>query len=188
MLLKAAGIAFVLALALPVFAQEPTPIDLAILTCVGPGFVPDGDPYEILDTLDQRSCRRVCKASVKGCKAVVKAIDKCGVSFLRASAKTGTLICRGWGYTASECRGINDEAKVDVDWWKAQGRIERDDCDREADSDCFSRCQSAEVSLYEGLVPSPSPEIRPGEPGDAGARDSVQYLDWDAALQASRSP
>jgi len=78
MLLKAAAAALVLAFATPAFAQEPTPIDVATLTCVGPGYTPDGDPFEVLDTLDERSCTKVCKTSAVGCKAVAKAIDKCG--------------------------------------------------------------------------------------------------------------
>jgi len=141
MLLKIAGVALVLALASPAFAQEPTPIDVAILTCVGPGFIPDGDPFEILDDLDPRYCTRACKAAAQGCKAVVRAIDRCGVGFLKSSAKVSIEICRGWGYTAQECRGINAEAKGDIDWWRAQGRIEQDACDSDAQILCFSRCQ-----------------------------------------------
>lgn len=175
MLLNAAAAALVLTLVTPAFAQEPTPIDVAILTCVGPGYTPDGDPFEVLDAFDERSCTRVCKASAVGCKAVVKAIDKCGVSFLKASAKVSIEVCRGWGYTAAECRGINAEAKADIDWWKAQGRIERDECDSEAATWCLSRCQSPVGVNFEDLVPAPLPERPEGQAGGA-----IHYLDFGA--------
>jgi hypothetical protein len=141
MLCKLAGVALILTLASPAFAQEPTPIDITILTCVGPGFVPDGDPFEILDDLDPRYCTRACKAAEKGCKAVSKAVDRCGVNFLKASAKVGVEICRGWGFTAQECRGIRDEFKADIDWWKAQGKFEQGECTRDTQTFCLSRCQ-----------------------------------------------
>jgi len=176
MLLKTATAALALALVAPAFAQEPTPIDIAILTCIGPGYTPDGDPFEVLDTLDERSCTRVCKASAMGCKAVVKAIDKCGVSFLRASEKVGIQMCRGWGYTAAECRGIHAEAKADIGWWKAQGRIERDECDREAEALCLTRCQSPVGVNYVDLVPVGTFENSPEQAGGA-----IEYLDLEAA-------
>jgi hypothetical protein len=184
MLMKAATAALALALVTPAFAQEPTPIDLAILTCVGPGFIPEGDPFEVLDTLDERFCKRVCRVSAMGCKAVAKAIDKCGVSFLKTSEKVGIQICRGWGNTAAECRGIHAEAKADIDWWRAQGRIERDACDREAETLCLSRCESAAASsLYETLVPAPLPERPQREDGGA-----IVYLDREAARQLAPLP
>lgn len=124
MSLKIASIALLLMLASPATAQEPTPIDVAILTCVGPGYVSEGDPFEILDTLPEKYCLRACKAVAQGCKLVVRAIDKCGTNFLKASAKIDMEICRGWGYSARECRVIRDWAKEDVAWWKEQGRIE----------------------------------------------------------------
>jgi len=178
MLLKAAAAALSLALVMPVFAQEPDPLDVAILTCVGPGYTPDGDPLEVLDTLDKKSCTRVCKASAAGCRAVIKAIDKCGVSFLKSSAKIAGEICRGWGYTAAECRGIHAEAKADIDWWRAQGRIEQDECDRESESRCLSRCQAPAGVNYGDLVPIPLPERPEGQAGGA-----IVYLDWEAARQ-----
>jgi hypothetical protein len=178
MLLKTAVAALALAFVTPAFAQEPTPIDIAVLTCIGPGYTPEGDPFEVLDTLDERSCKRVCKASAMGCKAVVKAIDKCGVSFLKTSAKVGIQICRGWGYTAAECRGIHAEAKADIDWWKAQGRNERDECDREAETLCLNRCQLPVGVKIEGLVPAPLRESPEGQAGGA-----IEFLDWEAARQ-----
>jgi hypothetical protein len=178
MLMKAATATLALAFVTPAFAQEPTPIDVAILTCIGPGYTPEGDPFEVLDSLGERSCKRVCKASAMGCKAVVKAIDKCGVSFLKTSEKVGIQICRGWGYTAAECRGIHAEAKADIDWWKAQGRIERDECDREAETLCLSRCQSPVGVNYEDLVPVGIFENSPEQAGGA-----IEYLDLEAARQ-----
>jgi hypothetical protein len=62
MLMKAATAALALALVTPAFAQEPTPIDLAILTCIGPGFTPEGDPFEVLDN----TRREVMHESVQG--------------------------------------------------------------------------------------------------------------------------
>jgi hypothetical protein len=141
MLFRLAGIALVLTFALPALAQEPTPIDIAILSCVGPGFIPDGDPFAVLDDLDPRYCKRACKAAEQGCKLVAKAIDKCGASFLKASAKVGVQVCRGWGFSARECRGIKDEAKGDINWWKAQGKIEQSACASETQIFCLSRCQ-----------------------------------------------
>jgi hypothetical protein len=141
MLFRFAAVALVLALASPAFAQEPTPIDITILTCVGPGFVPDGDPFEVLDGLDPKFCVRACKAAERGCKLVAKAIDKCGVNFLKSSAKVGVQVCRGWGFSARECRGVKDEAKADIDWWKAQGKIEQAACKSETETFCLSRCQ-----------------------------------------------
>jgi hypothetical protein len=115
-----------------------------------------------------------------GCKAVVKAIDKCRVSFLKTSEKVGIQICRGWGYTAAECRGIHAEAeaKADIDWWKAQGRIERDECDREAETLCLTRCQSPVGVNYVDLVPVGTFENSPEQAGGA-----IEYLDLEAARQ-----
>jgi hypothetical protein len=141
MTLKVAVIALLLALVSPAFAQEPTPIDITILTCVGPGFIPDGDPFEVLDSLPEKYCVKACKAAARGCKAVVRAIDKCGVSFLKSSAKVSVEICRGWGYTTQECRVIKNEYKSDIDWWKAQGKIERAACDSDTQIFCLSRCE-----------------------------------------------
>ncbi|MBW2494830.1 MAG: hypothetical protein JRE43_08760 [Deltaproteobacteria bacterium] len=178
--LKTAAALLALALVAPAFAQEPSPLEVAALTCIGPGYIPDGDPFEILDSLDERSCTKACKASAAGCRAVVKAIDQCGVNFLKASAKIGIHVCRGSGYTAAQCRGINDEVRADIDWWKAQGRIERAACDSDAETLCLSRCRSRVGVNYEDLVPAPMPE----EPGEqSGATDTVYYLDWEAARQ-----
>lgn len=142
MMLKVAAAALLLALVSPAaFAQEPTPIDIAILTCVGPGYIPDFDPFEVLEGLPGKNCVKACKAAAQGCKAVAKAIDKCGVSFLKASEKVGIEICRGWGYTTQECRVIKDEIKGDIGWWRAQGKIEVAVCDSDAQFFCLSRCE-----------------------------------------------
>jgi hypothetical protein len=141
---KALLLTFVLALLLPLtaHAQEPTPLDIATLTCVGPGFIPDGDPFEALTDLPMRNCQRACKAAAQGCKAVSKAIDKCGVSLLKASAKTGNEICRGHGGMMRECRGVQISIKPDIDWWKAEGKREREECDADMQTFCMSRCQA----------------------------------------------
>jgi hypothetical protein len=143
MTLKIAIVALLMALVSPAFAQEPTPIDIAILTCVGTGFIPDGDPFEVLESLPGKNCVRACKAAARGCKAVVRAVDKCGVGFLKSSERVGVEICRGWGYTTQECRVIRDEFKADINWWKVQGKIERAACDSDMQTFCLSRCQSA---------------------------------------------
>jgi hypothetical protein len=142
MTLKFAVVALLLALVSPVaFAQEPTPLDITILMCIAPGFIPDGDPFEVIAGLPERNCVRACKAAARGCKNVVRTIDRCGVSFLKASAKIGVEICRGWGYTSRECRVIKDEIKPDIDWWKAEGKLEKAACDADMKAFCLSRCQ-----------------------------------------------
>jgi hypothetical protein len=57
MMPRLAGIALILFLVSPAYAQEPTPLDIAVLTCVGPGFIPDGDPFEVLAGLPMRNCQ-----------------------------------------------------------------------------------------------------------------------------------
>jgi hypothetical protein len=143
MMPRLAGIALILFLVSPAYAQEPTPLDIAVLTCVGPGFIPDGDPFEVLAGLPMRNCQRACKAAAQGCKAVSRAIDKCGVSFLGASAKTGMEVCRGHGGMMQECRGVRTSIKPDIDWWKAEGKREREECDADMQTFCLSRCQPA---------------------------------------------
>lgn len=140
MMLRLAACALLLILPSAVHAQEPTTLEIAALVCVGPGFIPDGDPFDILDDLPEKYCVKACKAARKGCRGVVKAIDKCGVRFLKSSAKSAIAICRGWGYTKQECRPIKDEAKLDIGWWREQGKIERGVCDSDTQTFCLSRC------------------------------------------------
>jgi hypothetical protein len=140
MMSRFAGVALILFLASTAYAQEPTPLEITYQVCIAPGFIPDGDPYELLASLPEKNCIRACKAAAKGCRDVVKTIDKCGVSFLKAAAKTGTEICRGLGGTTRECRGVRDIIKPDIDWWKAQGKIEKEFCNIERDTMCLSRC------------------------------------------------
>jgi hypothetical protein len=146
--------ACVLLLILPsaVHAQEPTPLEIAMLTCIAPGFTPDGDLYDLIASLPAKNCVRACKAQAKGCRDVVRTIDRCGVSFLKAAAKTGIAICRGRGGTSQECRVIKDIVKPDIDWWRAAGRQERADCNADMQTFCLSRCQSA-VSIYDSIPP-----------------------------------
>jgi hypothetical protein len=160
--------ACVLLLILPsaVHAQEPALLEIAMLTCVAPGVIPAGDPYQLIASLPEKNCVRACKAEARGCRNVVKSIDRCGVSFLRAAAKTGVEICRGLGGTSHECKVIKDIVKPDIDWWRAAGKQERADCNADMQTLCLSRCQSA-VSLYDSIPP---PQPRPTEvpPGGAG--------------------
>jgi hypothetical protein len=95
---------------------------------------------------------------------VVRSIDRCGVSFLKAAAKTGIEICRGLGGTSQECREIKDIVKPDIDWWRAAGKQERADCNADMQTLCLSRCQSV-VSLYDSLLPS---QLRPTEVREGG--------------------
>jgi hypothetical protein len=152
--------ACVLLLILPsaVHAQEQTPLEIAILTCIAPGFIPDGDPYEAIARLPEKDCIRVCTTAARGCKAVVRTIDRCGVSFLRTAAKTGFQICRGFarvrpdGLPGIDCRVVRDRLKPDIEWWKAEGKIEKANCEVERDELCLSRCQSA-ASIYDSIPP-----------------------------------
>jgi hypothetical protein len=151
--------ACVLLLILPsaVHAQEPALLEIAMLTCVAPGTIPAGDPYQLIASLPEKNCVRACKAEARGCRNVVKSIDRCGVSFLKAAAKTAIEICRGLGGTSRECREIKDIVKPDIDWWRAAGKQERADCAADMQTLCLSRCQSA-VSIYNSIPP---PQGRP---------------------------
>jgi hypothetical protein len=100
MMLRLTACALLLLLPSAVHAQEPTPLDITILNCIAPGFIPTGDPFAVIASLPAKNCVRACKAAARGCKDVVRTIDRCGTSFLKASAKVGVEICRGWGYTA----------------------------------------------------------------------------------------
>jgi hypothetical protein len=81
---------------------------------------------------------------------VVNAIDRCGVSFLKAAAKTDVEICRGLGGTSQECRVARDIIQPDIDWWRAAGKHERAECDADMQTFCSSRCRSA-VNVYPTL-------------------------------------
>ena len=146
--------ACVLLLILPsaVHAEEPTTLEIAIRTCIAPGFIPDGDPYELIASLPAENCVRACKAKARGCRGVVRTIDRCGVRFLKAAVKTSIEICRGLGGTSQECRVIKDIAKPDIDWWRAAGKHERADCDADMQTLCLSR--SALVGVGRGFSDS----------------------------------
>jgi hypothetical protein len=115
---------------------------------------------------------------------VVRTIDRCGVRFLKAAAKTSIEICRGLGGTSQECRVIKDIAKPDIDWWRAAGKQERADCDADMQTLCLSRCQSA-VSIYD---PIPPPQGLEAPQGDAGA--AIEYLEFTdlSPTQVSEPP
>jgi hypothetical protein len=170
-------IAFVVALVLAsvtaASADEPTRLDRTISTCVGPGFDLPLAPYDVIAGLPEESCIRACEAAAQGCKAVVRAVDQCGLRFLKTVAKTEMEICRGHGFPARECRGVMDAIRSDLHWWKDAGKFEREACDSDTETFCSSRCQPA-PSLYESLVPLPSPE-RP-QPEAGGAIDSLIFV------------
>jgi len=185
MLLKAAVAALVLAVVTPAFAQAPTPIDLAVMTCVAPGFSPEGDRFAALAGLPKERCERACEATAVGCRAVAKSVDRCGASFLRASAKVSMQACRGRGFPARMCREIKGEAEADIDWWKAQGLIERDACNSEVEAVCLSRCQSG-PDLYGSLVPAGPIRIdNSGVPrGQTG--DALVFLNYEGLLPSGQ--
>jgi len=165
MMPRLARIALILFLALPAYAQEPTPLEVAVLTCIAPGFIPDGDPFELIASLPERNCKRACKHAAKGCRDVVRTIDRCGVSFLKATVKTSIEICRGLGGTSRQCRVIKDIIKPDIDWWRAAGKQEKADCDADMQTYCLSRCQSAASLSFTPLPPPQPPEAPQGEAG-----------------------
>ena len=47
--------------------------------------------------IPQKYCEKACKAALKGCLGIVKAIDKCGVVFLKSAGKVAAPICKGAG-------------------------------------------------------------------------------------------
>jgi hypothetical protein len=110
---------------------------------------------------------------------VVRTIDRCGVRFLGAAAKTGIEICRGLGGTSQECRVIKDIAKPDIDWWRAAGKQERADCDADMQTLCLSRCQST-TSIYDSIPPPQGREAPQG-----GAVDTIVYLQPTDPLSAT---
>jgi len=143
MMLRFAVITLLLILPAAAHAQDLTPLEITVLTCIAPGFIPDGDPFELIASLPEKNCVRACKASARGCKDLVRTIDRCGVSFLKAAARTGIEICRGLGGTSRECNVIKAIVRPDIDWWRAQGKLEKEACDIDAQTLCLSRCQVA---------------------------------------------
>jgi hypothetical protein len=121
-------------------AQEGlSALEVAELTCIGPG--PEiADPFEELRGLPRENCEKACKAAVKGCQAVVKAVDKCGVAFLKSAGKVALPICQGLGGTKSECKAVKSIVRSDIATWRAGGDVERDACVAEG-QDCFNVCQ-----------------------------------------------
>jgi hypothetical protein len=176
MMPRLAGIALILFLVSPAYAQQPTPLEIAVMTCIAPGFIPDSDPFDLFASLPEKHCIRACRASAKGCKDLVKTIDRCGVSFLKAAVKTSIEICRGLGGTLRECRAIRDIAKPDIDWWRVEGKLEKAACDTDVQTLCLSRCQSTAPVPFTDLILPPLP-VLPGI-GDGGAGDLIMYLEF----------
>ena len=102
-------------------AQQSTepldPVETAAAFCIGPGIEIIDDPFEELRGLPQKNCVKACKAILKGCFAVGKAINKCGVEFLKATGKVAAPICQGRGGTKAECKFIKPSVKSDIDEW-----------------------------------------------------------------------
>ena len=164
-------VGFVLASVAAAHADEPTLLDRTISTCVGPGFNPSLDLNSMIAGVSGDSCVRACRTAERGCKAVVRAVDRCGVSFLRAAAKTRIEVCRGLGGTSRECRAFRDIVKPDIAWWKAAGKEERADCEAHTQTLCLSKCQSLLTGDYNDLIPRPVPFPPQGEAGGA-----IEYL------------
>jgi hypothetical protein len=125
----------------PPAQAEPTPWEIARLICVGPGYIPDGHPYERMASLPKRHCRTACRAAAQSCKAVVRSVDTCGMGYLKATGKIGRETCMGHGGMRHECNAGRDAIKIDIAAWKAAGKIEKANCDTEVESLCLSRCQ-----------------------------------------------
>jgi hypothetical protein len=135
-----------------VHAQDPTPLELATATCIAPGFSSNAELFDLIASLPERNCIRACKAVAKGCKDVVKTVDQCGVKFLQAAIKVGVEVCLGLGNSPLQCAGVTTLIKPDIDWWKAQGKLEKAACDADSQTLCLSRCD-AEASA--SLIPLP---------------------------------
>jgi hypothetical protein len=187
MMPRLAGIALILFLASTAYAQQPTPLEIAVMTCIAPGFIPDSDPFDLIASLPEKHCIRACRASAKGCKDLAKTIDRCGVSFLKAAVKTSIEICRGLGGTAPQCGAIKGIAKPDIDWWRAEGKLEKAACDADMQTLCLSRCQpAATAASYNELIPASFSETSQG--GAGGAIEYLQVPDRLSPIQIPESP
>ena len=123
LLIAIGSLVFYLALAFPAQAQQETPLEVAVLRCVGPG-IPDPDAAwnqdaAILRTLPTRDCQKVCKLQKKGCVNVEKAIDKCGVAYLKSTYTTGKAACIGLGGNRQQCNALRNDLKRDTAIWLA---------------------------------------------------------------------
>ncbi len=136
-----AACAAVVGFAWTAHGQEIPLLEITSLVCIGPGYEPDEDPFEILESIPPKSCERACKAAIKGCKAVVKSMDKCGVAYLKATAKVAMEVCRGLGLTKQQCKLVKEEVDLDIEAWLAEGKDEMANCDVEGDLLCTSRCR-----------------------------------------------
>jgi hypothetical protein len=144
-----------------------TPLDRAILTCVGPEFDSARVSYDQLAGLPMENCVRACKAAAQGCRAVVRAVDRCGVSMLKAEAKVALELCRGYGGSAQDCSRVRTDARLSMDWWKNAGREEQATCDEDTQVSCMSRCQpTRRVNVPPVLV---NPIVRPGVAPESGS-------------------
>jgi len=124
-----------------------TPLDRAILTCVGPEFDSARISYDQVAGLPMESCVRACNAAARGCRAVVRAVDRCGVSLLKAEARVTLELCRGYGGSAQDCSRVRADARLNMEWWKNAGREEQAACDEDTQASCMSRCQPTRSAI-----------------------------------------
>ena len=123
-------------------AQQPPellePFEVAAAVCVGPGVEFD-DPWAAFRGVPAKSCEKACNAVVKGCLKVVKAIDKCGVVFLKSVGKVAAPICQGSGGTKAECKAIKSNIKFEIDRWLNSNSGSAIQCIVDG-LDCFDVC------------------------------------------------
>ena len=123
-------------------AQQSTepldPVETAAAICIGPGVELD-DPFEGLRGLPQKNCVKACNAGLKGCLAVAKAINKCGVVLLKGSGKVAAPICQGQGGTKAECKGIKSIVRSEIDAWLNSNDVIFLQCFADT-VDCFEVC------------------------------------------------
>jgi hypothetical protein len=156
------------------------------------------------------NCIRACRAAAQGCRAVVRAVDRCGVSLLKAEAKIAMELCRGHGGSAQDCRGVRADARLNMDWWKNAGREEQATCDEDTQVSCMSRCQptrpanvppvrvnpivgpgvatesGSSLTLYDSLVPVGQYANQSGGAGLSSGSITIQYV--NPALTPAVSP
>jgi len=177
-----------------------TPLDRAMLTCVGPEFGSARISYDQVAGLPKENCVRACNAAARGCRAVVRAVDRCGVSLLKAEAKVTLELCRGYGGSVQDCSRVRADARLNMEWWKNAGREEQATCDEDTQASCMSRCQPTRsaispplrvnpivrpgfviesgpsTTLYDSLVPAGQYGIQEGGSSFSSGSVTIQYL------------
>ncbi len=95
---------------------------------------------DVIELFDAKTCRKFCKIALKGCFALLKGEDKCGVRVLKASGKTAAFICkalRDKPCFANAKRNLKNLVRT----WLALGEGERAICIAENVTTCTSLCR-----------------------------------------------